>query len=153
VIFAREMLDLAGIRDIDPADTLQNGMAMDVWRRMVRAQGGDPDAPLPTARENEIVYAEADGIVTRMDAMGIGVASWRLGAGRARQQDPVSAGAGVLLHAKPGDPVAAGEPLMTLYTDDEDRFAGAHEALEGAVQIGPVGTPIYRLPLVIDRIS
>jgi thymidine phosphorylase len=153
VLFAREMLDLAGIRDVDPADTLQNGTAMDVWKRMVRAQGGDPDAPLPTARENEVVRAEADGIVTRMDAMGIGVASWRLGAGRARQQDPVSAGAGILLHAKPGDAVAAGTPLMTLYTDDEDRFAGAHEALKGAVQIGSVGTPIYRLPLVIDRIT
>lgn len=153
VLFAREMLDLAGIRDVDPAETLRNGTAMDVWRRMVRAQGGDPDAPLPTASENEVVYAEADGIVTKMDAMGIGVASWRLGAGRARQQDPVSAGAGILLHAKPGDAVAAGTPLMTLYTDDGDRFVGAHEALEGAVQIGSVGTPIYRLPLVIDRIT
>ena len=153
VLFAREMLDLAGIVDVDPADTLRDGTAMDVWRRMVRAQGGDPDAPLPNARENEVVYAEADGVLTKMDAMGIGVASWRLGAGRARQQDPVSAGAGILLHAKPGDPVAAGEPLMTLFTDDAERFAGAHEALAGAVQIGPVGTPIYRLPLVIDRIS
>lgn len=153
VLFAREMLDLAGITGIDPAETLRDGSAMDVWRRMVRAQGGDPDAPLPTARENEVVYAEADGIVTRMDAMGIGVASWRLGAGRARQQDPVSAGAGILLHAKPGDAVVAGTPLMTLYTDDGDRFVGAHEALEGAVQIGSVGTPIYRLPLVIDRIT
>jgi thymidine phosphorylase len=153
VLFAREMLDLAGIRDVDPAETLRNGTAMDVWRRMVRAQGGDPEAALPTARENEVVYAEADGIVTKMDAMGIGVASWRLGAGRARQQDPVSAGAGILLHAKPGDAVAAGAPLMTLYTDDEERFAGAQEALEGAVQVGPVGTPIYRLPLVIDRIT
>jgi thymidine phosphorylase len=153
VLFAREMLDLAGITGVDPAETLRDGSAMDVWRRMVRAQGGDPDAVLPTARENEVVYAEADGIVTKMDAMGIGVASWRLGAGRARQQDPVSAGAGILLHAKPGDPVSAGAPLMTLYTDDEERFAGAHEALKGAVQIGPVGTPIYRLPLVIDRIT
>jgi thymidine phosphorylase len=153
VLFAREMLDLAGITGVDPAETLRDGSAMDAWRRMVRAQGGDPDAVLPTARENEVVYAEADGIVTKMDAMGIGVASWRLGAGRARQQDPVSAGAGILLHAKPGDAVTAGAPLMTLYTDDEERFPGAREALEGAVQIGPVGTPIYRLPLVIDRIT
>jgi thymidine phosphorylase len=153
VLFAREMLDLAGITGVDPAETLRDGSAMDAWRRMVRAQGGDPDAVLPTARENEVVYAEADGIVTKMDAMGIGVASWRLGAGRARQQDPVSAGAGILLHAKPGDAVTAGAPLMTLYTDDEERFTGAREALEGAVQIGPVGTPIYRLPLVIDRIT
>ena len=104
VLLAREMLDLAGLTDVDPAETLRDGSAMDVWRRMIRAQGGDPDAPLPTARENEVVHAEADGVVTRMDAMGIGVAAWRLGAGRARKEDPVSAGAGILLHAKPGRP-------------------------------------------------
>jgi len=153
VLFAREMLDLAGIRDVDPAETLKDGSAMDVWRRMVRAQGGDPEAPLPKARENEVVYAPADGVVTRMDAMGIGVASWRLGAGRARQQDPVSAGAGILLHAKPGDLVSAGAPLLTLFTDEPDRFAGAHEALAGAVEVRPAGTPVYRLPLVIDRLT
>jgi len=153
VIFAREMLDLAGILDVDPADALRDGSAMDVWRRMVRAQGGDPDAPLPTAREEHVVRADRDGIVTRMDAKGIGVASWRLGAGRARQEDPVSAGAGIMLHAKPGDEVSAGAPLLTLLTDDDDRFEGAQEALAGAVEIGPVGTQIYRLPLVIDRIA
>jgi thymidine phosphorylase len=153
VIFAREMLDLAGILDVDPADALRDGSAMDVWRRMVRAQGGDPDAPLPTAREEHVVRADRDGIVTRMDAKGIGVASWRLGAGRARQEDPVSAGAGIMLHAKPGDEVSAGAPLLTLLTDDEARFEGAQEALAGAVEIGPVGTQIYRLPLVIDRIA
>ncbi len=153
ITFAREMLDLAGISDVDPADTLRDGSAMDVWRRMIRIQGGDPDAPLPTARERQVVHATTGGVVTRMDAKGVGVASWRLGAGRARQQDPVSAGAGILLHAKPGDEVAAGEPLLTMLTDDEDRFEGALEALKGAVQIGPVGTQIYRLPLVIDRIT
>jgi thymidine phosphorylase len=153
VIFAREMLDLAGIRDVDPAESLRDGTAMDVWRRMIRAQGGDPDAPLPTARENQVVRADRDGIVTRMDAMGVGVASWRLGAGRARKEDSVSAGAGVLLHVKPGDEVRAGAPLMTLFTDDPARFEGAEEALDGAVAVGPPGTPIYRLPLVIDRIT
>jgi thymidine phosphorylase len=153
VVFAREMLDLAGIRDVDPAEALRDGTAMDVWRRMVRAQGGDPDAPLPTARENHVVRAERDGIVTRMDAMGVGVASWRLGAGRARKEDSVSAGAGVLLHVKPGDEVIAGAPLMTLFTDDPGRFEGAEEALVGAVAVGPPGTPIYRLPLFIDRIT
>jgi len=153
VLFAREMLDLAGIRDVDPAETLRDGSAMDVWRRMVRAQGGDPDAPLPKAREHEVVYAPTDGVVTRMDAMGIGVASWRLGAGRARQEDPVSAGAGVLLHAKPGDLISAGAPLLTLFTDEPDRFPGAHEALVRAVEVRPEGTPVYRLPLVIDRLT
>jgi thymidine phosphorylase len=153
LLLAREMLDLAGITGIDPADTLRDGSAMDVWRRMVSAQGGDPAAPLPTAREHHVVRAEADGVVTRMDALGVGIAAWRLGAGRARKEDPVSAGAGILLHAKPGDPVAAGAPLMTLMTDDEARFAGAQEALVGAVEVGPAGSRIDRLPLVIDRLT
>ena len=153
LVLAREMLDLAGITGVDPAVTLQDGSAMDAWRRMVRAQGGDPDAPLPTARASEVVLAEADGIVTRVDALSVGVAAWRLGAGRARKEDPVSAGAGIMLHAKPGDPIAKGKPLLTLFTDEPARFEFAKQALEGAVAVGPDGSTISRLPLVIDRIS
>lgn len=95
----------------------------------------------------------ADGVVTRMDALSVGIAAWRLGAGRARKEDPVSPGAGILLHAKPGDRVEKGAPLMTLYTDEEGRFARAHESLEGAVGVGPVGSTIERLPLVIGRVD
>ena len=153
ILLAREMLDLAGITDKDPADTLTDGTAMDVWRRMIAAQGGDPDASLPVAREHEVVRAETDGVVTRMDAMGVGVAAWRLGAGRARKEDPVSAGAGILLHAKPGDRVVAGAPLMTLFTDDAARFARAHDALVGAVEVGAQGSTIERLPLVVGRVD
>jgi thymidine phosphorylase len=108
-----------------------------VWRAMVAAQGGDPDAPLPRARESETVVAEADGVLAELDAHRVGVASWRLGAGRARREDPVQAGAGVLLHAKPGDAVRAGQPLLTLLTDTPERFARAREALEGAAVIAP----------------
>lgn len=150
---AREMLDLAGITGIDPADTLRDGSAMDVWNRMVAAQGGDPFAPLPVARHEHVIRAESSGIVTRMDAMPVGVAAWRLGAGRARKEDPVSPGAGIMLHAKPGDAISVGDPVMTLFTDEEPRFALAMEALADAVAIGPVGSAVDRLPLIIDRIE
>jgi thymidine phosphorylase len=120
---------------------------------MVRAQGGDPDAPLPGAREFTVVHAESDGVVTGLDAMAVGVAAWRLGAGRARKEDPVSAGAGITLQAKPGDKVHHGDAVMTLFTDDHARIALALEALEGAVTIGPEGSTIERLPLILDRLT
>jgi len=147
---AREMVAMAGL-DADPAAVLASGKAMDVWRAMVTAQGGDPDAPLPVARHTEVVTAEASGYLTRLDALGVGVASWRLGAGRTRKEDAVQAGAGITLHAKPGDPVVAGRPLLTLHTDTPERFADARAALAGAIVIGP--TPPEPVPLVWDRIA
>jgi thymidine phosphorylase len=135
VALAAEMLAASGIPDADPAEALRDGRAMDVWRAMVAAQGGDPDAPLPRARESETVVAEADGVLTELDAYQVGVSSWRLGAGRARREDPVQAGAGVLLHAKPGDTVRAGQTLLTLLTDTPERFPRAREALEGAAVV------------------
>jgi thymidine phosphorylase len=149
---AREMLAAAGVNDKDPADALADGSAMDVWRQMISAQGGDPDAELPTARESHVVTAPATGVLTRLDAYGVGVAAWRLGAGRARKEDPVSFGAGVVCHAVPGEEVTAGQPLLTLYTDDAARFPRAMEALDGAVEVTSGGTPDL-LPLVIDRIA
>ncbi|MQY23331.1 Thymidine phosphorylase [Nocardia sp. RB20] len=132
---AREMLAQAGIGDIDPADALADGRAMDHWKAMIRAQGGDPDAALPTAAHTEIVTAPRSGILTRLDAMGVGLAAWRLGAGRARQGDPVQFGAGVEMHAKPGDSVVAGQPLLTLHTDTPEAFSTALEALRDAYMI------------------
>jgi thymidine phosphorylase len=132
---ARQMLELAGI-DADPADALVDGRAMDRWRQMIAAQGGDPDAPLPTAREVEIVAAPSSGYLQRLDARPVGIAAWRLGAGRARKEDPVSAAAGVVMLAKPGDRVRQGEPLLELHTDEADRIAAATDALEGAIGIG-----------------
>ncbi|MBP2411664.1 thymidine phosphorylase [Arthrobacter stackebrandtii] len=152
VALAREMLEAAGIRDADPAAALRDGRAMDVWRRMISAQGGDPDAALPAARESDVVYAPADGVLVGLDAMAVGVAAWRLGAGRARKEDAVQAGAGVRMHAKPGALVRAGEPLMTLLTDTPEKFASAREALAAAVVIAPEGSrPANRL--IIDRIA
>jgi thymidine phosphorylase len=153
VVLAREMLELAGVSGPDPADTLRDGRAMDHWRRMIAAQGGDPDAALPVARESHIVTAERSGVLARLDALAVGVSAWRLGAGRARKEDPVSAGAGIELHAKPGDVVVAGAPLLTLHADDADRFAHALAALEGGLEIADPGTAIDRLPLVLDRIG
>jgi thymidine phosphorylase len=150
---AREMLDAAGLKDADPARALADGSAMDHWRRMITAQGGDPDAPLPTAREHHVVTADSAGVLTRLDAYAVGVAAWRLGAGRARKEDPVQAAAGVRLHAKPGDSVAAGQPLLTLHTDTPDRFPYALEALDDALTISPTGTDFTPTPIVLDRIG
>jgi len=150
---AREMVAGAGRSDIDPADVLADGRAMDVWRRMIRAQGGDPDAELPAAKETHHVLAPADGVLVQLDALAVGVAAWRLGAGRARKEDPVQAGAGVELHHKPGATVRGGEPLMTLHTDEPERFDRALEALEGGFTIAPEGSRPDLPPIVIDRVS
>jgi thymidine phosphorylase len=147
---AREMLSAAGLGDVDPADALRDGRAMDVWRRMISAQGGDPAAPLPSAGEKHVVTAPAAGVLTRLDALAVGVAAWRLGAGRARKEDPVSPGAGIVLLAKPGDRVQAGQPLLELHADDPARFARAVEALDGGYDID--GAQQSRA-LVIERIA
>jgi thymidine phosphorylase len=152
VALAREMLAAAGRDDVDPADKLADGSALEAWRRMIAAQGGDPDAALPTAREAHVVRAEGDGVLTRLDAMAVGLASWRLGAGRARKEDPVQAGAGVELHAKPGDPVRAGQPLLTLHTDDAERFERALASLEGGIEVGE-GAGFAPQSLVLDRVA
>ncbi|MCW2903561.1 MAG: pyrimidine-nucleoside phosphorylase [Streptosporangiaceae bacterium] len=153
VTLAREMLAAAGLQGgKDPAEALRDGSAMDVWRRMISAQGGDPEAKLPVAAESHEVSAPATGVLTRLDAYGVGLAAWRLGAGRARKEDPVSAGAGIICHAKPGDRVTAGQPLLTLYADDPSRFERALQALDGAVEVGTGGAPDL-LPLIIDRIG
>jgi len=152
VALASEMLAAAGVEG-DPAATLQDGSAMDVWTRMISAQGGDPSAELPVARESTVVSAEADGVLTRLDALAVGIAAWRLGAGRARKEDSVQAGAGVEIHAKPGDRVSSGAPLLTLLSDEPDRFERALAALEGAVEISDPGTSYDPPPLILDRVT
>ena len=152
ILLAREMLDAAGIAGKDPAVALKDGSAMDHWRRMISAQGGDPDAPLPVARENQIIKAERSGVVHTMDALKVGISAWRLGAGRSKQGEKVQAGAGIEIHAKPGDTVQAGAPLFTLHTDEGARFERATAALDGAVTIGD-SSSISKMPLVLERIS
>ena len=147
---AREMLAGAGRSDVDPAEALADGRAMDVWRRMIRAQGGDPDAPLPPPAEKHVVPAPASGTLTRLDAYALGVAAWRLGAGRARKEDPVSPSAGVVWTAGVGERVTEGQPLLELHTDDPTRIARALEVLDGAVGIDTGEEP---LPLLIDRLA
>ncbi|MEU6078869.1 thymidine phosphorylase [Micromonospora sp. NPDC047074] len=148
---AREMLDAAGLPDADPEAALRDGRAMDSWRAMVRAQGGDPDAPLPTANEVEVVRADADGFVAAIDAYDMGVAAWRLGAGRARKEDPVSVPAGVVLHRRPGDAVRVGDPLFELRAEDAARIPAARDDAARAVRIAP--TAPGATPLVIERIG
>jgi thymidine phosphorylase len=151
VTLANHMLELSGMSGVDAAANLANGKALEVWRSMVKAQGGDPDAALPVAKETHIVTADRDGVVARMDALPFGIAAWRLGAGRARKQDPVIHAAGIDLAVKPGDSVKAGDPLFTLCADDPARFERALEALEDGWEIG--STVIDRGPLIAEVIE
>ncbi|MDX6277045.1 MAG: thymidine phosphorylase [Nocardioidaceae bacterium] len=151
VALAREMLTAAGKTDVDPAEVLASGRAMDVWKRMISAQGGDPDAALPTPKETHTISAAESGTLTRLDALAVGVGAWRLGAGRSRPGEQVQAAAGIVLHAKPGDAITAGQPLLTLQTDTPDRFERAIAALEGAYDIG--SGPAEAPAVIIDRIG
>ena len=154
VLLAREMLDAAGVKaSKDPETALKDGSAMDKWRAMISAQGGDPDAPLPKAKEMQVISADKTGTISSMDALKVGVSAWRLGAGRERQGEKVQAGAGIEIHAKPGEKISAGAPLFTLHTDDVSRFERAEEALLGAVSISDDGSVAPRLPLVVTRIE
>ncbi|MBI9115159.1 thymidine phosphorylase [Sanguibacter suaedae] len=154
VALAVEMLAGAGrpTAEDEVRSALSDGRAMDVWRAMITAQGGDVDAVLPVAVEQEHVVAERDGILTGLDALDVGIAAWRLGAGRARKEDPVQAGAGVEIHVKPGERVVAGQPLLTLHTDTPERFARALESARSAVTIEDAA-PAAPRDLVITRID
>ncbi|WP_411698183.1 thymidine phosphorylase [Conyzicola sp.] len=154
VALAREMLALAGRPDADVEAALADGRAMDTWNAMIRAQGGDPTAELPVAKETHVVTASRSGVLVEQQALPFGIAAWRLGAGRARKQDPVQHSAGVDLHAKPGDTVTAGQPLFTLSADEPERFERALEALEGAYRIGDPGDTVETGgPLIAGRID
>lgn len=150
VALANEMLAAAGVTGVDPAEKLRDGTAMDAWRAMISAQGGDPSAELPVAPEQHVVPAPSSGVLSKLDALAVGVAAWRLGAGRARKEDPVSAVAGVEMHAKPGDRIQEGQPLLTLHTDDPTRIDRALESLTNAIAVADSYEPG---PLVIDRIT
>jgi len=151
VSLAREMLTLAGQPDADVEVALNDGRAMDVWKRMIRAQDGDPDAALPTPRETHTVVADRSGIVTRIEALPFGVGAWRLGAGRARAEDAVVHAAGIDLHVTVGQPITAGQPLFTLSADDGARFERALASVDGAWEIGD--TAPAASPLVRERIT
>ena len=151
VALATEMLNLAGVKDVDVAGALKDGRAMDKWRAMISAQGGDPDAKLPVAKEAQTVVAESDGVISELDALAVGLASWRLGAGRARKEDPVQFGAGVTLHAQLGDTVKKGAPLYTLHTDEPGRFTRAAETIAKAYKIEAQAQVTRKL--ILDRIS
>ncbi len=154
VALAREMLELAGVTDVDVEGALKNGQAMDTWRAMISAQGGDPDAALPTPKETQVVTADRDGILVGQEALPFGVAAWRLGAGRARKEDPVHHAAGIDLHVKPGQAVKKGDPLFTLGTDEPARFERALESLVGAYAIGAEGDPVEDGgPLIAGRVA
>ena len=154
IVLAREMLDAAGIKQLmDPADALKNGAAMDSWKKMIRAQGGDPDAKLPVAKENINILADKDGTLSSMDAMSVGIAAWRLGAGRSKQGEKVSFGAGIEIHAKPGAQVKKGDLIYTLHADESARFERAQSALKNSFTISQDGSVAPRLPLILEKIE
>jgi thymidine phosphorylase len=154
LVLAREMLDAAGIKQLmDPADALKNGAAMDSWKKMIRAQGGDPDAKLPIAKESAKILADKDGTLSSMDAMSVGIAAWRLGAGRSKQGEQVSFGAGIEIHAKPGAQVKKGDLIYTLHADESARFERAQRALQNSFVISQDGSVAPRLPLIIEKIE
>jgi thymidine phosphorylase len=154
LILANEMLAAVGIKPkVSPEQALKNGMAMDVWQKMISAQGGDNNAPLPVAKEKLEITASTSGKLLTLDAMKVGVAAWRLGAGRQKQGEVLQPGAGVEIHVKPGDMVKSGQSILTLHTDDSTRFARAQEVLTGAYLIGGADDIVKRLPLVIERIE
>ncbi|MEN9715685.1 MAG: hypothetical protein RJA35_1152 [Actinomycetota bacterium] len=151
VELAREMLRLAGKPDADVDAALKDGRAMDKWHQMIRAQGGDPEAPLPVAKERHVITATETGFLEKLDALSVGIASWRLGAGRARKEDSVQFGAGIELHAQVGDRVVAGQPLLTLHTDESERFERAQEALAGGIVIG--AEPVPERQIILERLT
>ncbi|CAM05743.1 thymidine phosphorylase [Saccharopolyspora erythraea NRRL 2338] len=151
VELAREMLSQAGLSDVDPAEVLSSGRAHDTWRRMIKAQGGDPGAVLPRAEHVEVVTAPESGVLTSLDAYAVGVAAWRLGAGRSRKEDDVQHGAGIVCRAKPGEEVAQGSPLLELHTDTPEAFEAAREALQGAFTIAGEGAGAGREELAGGR--
>lgn len=154
VELAREMLRLAGQPDADVAAALKDGRAMDKWNQMIRAQGGDPEAAMPVAKENHTIFASEGGVLTELDALDVGIASWRLGAGRARKEDPVQFGAGIVLHAQRGAPIQAGQPLMTLFTDEPARFERAIESAQHAITIEAASNAqTSARSIVLDRIN
>ena len=148
---ARQMLALAGL-DADPAAAIADGRALAAYREMVRAQGGDPDAPLPRAAHTQVLPAPASGWLAGLDALAVGTAAWRLGAGRARKEDDVSAAAGVICLAKPGDRVQAGQPVLELRADEADRFGPALAALDGSVTISDQAIALRHIPPVIEYV-
>ena len=154
LVLAREMLDAAGIKQImDPANALKNGAAMDSWKKMIRAQGGDPDAKLPVAKAQVQILADKDGTLSSMDAMSVGIAAWRLGAGRSKQGEKVSLGAGIEIHAKPGAQVKKGDLIYTLHADESARFERAQSALQNSIVISQDGSVAPRLPLILEKIE
>ena len=152
VELAREMLRLSGKTDVDVAAALNDGRAMDKWNEMIRAQHGDPTEKLQVAKHEHTILADSSGFVNELDALAVGTASWRLGAGRARKEDPVQFGAGIILHAKRGEKIEKGAPLMTLYTDEAERFERAVEALSGGIKIESELSTTFT-PLILDRIN
>ncbi len=147
---ARIMVELVGL-DVDPETKLDDGSGYEVYQRMIRAQGGDPDASLPEAECRDDVVSFDDGVVQSVDALAVGIAAWRLGAGRARKEDPVSAAAGVVCLVREGEAITKGQPMFELHADDEVHLQQGRDAIADAVVVGE--RSVNAEPLLLERIT
>lgn len=114
---------------------ISSGAARETWNTWIRAQGGDPRARLPLAPVEHTVLAPSAGVVRAIDALSVGQAAARLGAGRMRKEDPIDHGVGVLMHTRVGDRIAAGEPIVTVYARTEESAVDAARSVEQATVI------------------
>ena len=134
------------------SQALYSGTALTKFKAMVQAQGGRPEPELLALSPcKKTVCAQRQGYITKMETRQCGIASVVLGAGRAKKEDPVDYGAGILLHVKPGDRVEAGQPLATLYAAGEHLLKQGAQLLEEAIEIG--GQPQPPMPLIYARIT
>lgn len=137
--------------------TLDDGRALEVFRRLVQAQGGDPagiDDPSRWAVRGcteEVWTAPRDGVVQRTDAFDLGVASVRLGANRLKAGDPIDPGVGLKVHVLPGEAVTRGQPLVTLVHRDGRGLEAARARVQRAVPIDEA--PVVRPPLIREVID
>ncbi len=164
LVLAGHMLHLAGIPNAETPDAgqllarklLASGQAYRSWLAIVAAQGGDTSVfaePFTHHKPAAVgqVTASRAGYVSAMNCAAIGWAVQRLGAGRERPGDPVSAHAGIEMHAKIGDAMRAGDPLITLFADNRDRLGEAEQVLRDALHL--TADPPAPVPLIHEIIS
>ncbi|SNS36952.1 pyrimidine-nucleoside phosphorylase [Granulicella rosea] len=160
-ILSGYMLYLGGKADSPEAgaklsdELLKNGEAYKSWLKIVAAHKGSAEhfanpAAFHTPGATRVLNAETSGYLSTMDCTHVGWAVQRLGAGRAKPGDPVSANAGIEMHAKLGEKIEAGQPLVTLFADREDQLAEPARMLLETMKIAP-GKPILN-PLIREVI-
>jgi pyrimidine-nucleoside phosphorylase len=151
------MADMAGVRDLRSTVTsaIPSGRALDKFRQMVEQQGGDPRVVdnyslLPTAPNRTTVTAPRAGFVADIDPFAVGVAVAHLGGGRLKDSDAIDPAVGVIVKAKRGERVSAGEPVFEVHHRGETGLREATELLRGCFRISE--EPPVELPLILEEL-